>query len=187
MPINSLIYPSAATTVLLSPADPCGSDGGASSSSDEPALDDSSSLSASIHSLGLELKNTPAVLLNANHWAHFSSSMLTSTSTLTYSTEEYESQMSLTLPAVSLESCEPHPLHLYPACTGSSSSPGSSEGSLCTPTPAPATGLGDKWREGKNSSLIAVNASDFLTNFDPKPELGLEAEPAALLDLTNTG
>lgn len=55
-PISLLIYPSAAIAVLLSPTDPCGSEGGASSSSDEPALDDSSSLSASIHSLGLELK-----------------------------------------------------------------------------------------------------------------------------------
>ena len=55
------IYPSAAPAVLLSPGDPCGSEGGASSSSDEPALDDSSSLSARTHSLGLELRNTPVV------------------------------------------------------------------------------------------------------------------------------
>ncbi len=57
-PIKLFIYPSAATTVLLSPRDPCSSEGGVSSSSDEPALDDSSSLSASIHSLGLELEKT---------------------------------------------------------------------------------------------------------------------------------
>ena len=56
-----LIYPSAAITALLSPTDPCGSEGWASSSSDEPALDDSSSLSARIHCFGLELKNTPVV------------------------------------------------------------------------------------------------------------------------------
>lgn len=51
------IHPSAATTVVFSHRDTCGSNGEASSSSDEPALDDSSSLSASAHSLGLELKN----------------------------------------------------------------------------------------------------------------------------------
>lgn len=62
--IKVLIYPSAANPELLSPRDPCSSEGGASSSSDEPALDDSSSLSASIHSLGLELKNTPLVPVN---------------------------------------------------------------------------------------------------------------------------
>lgn len=51
-----LSYPSAAITGLLSPTHPCSSDGGTSSSSDDPALDDSSSLSASIHSFILELK-----------------------------------------------------------------------------------------------------------------------------------
>lgn len=49
--------------MVLSPTDPCGSDGGTSSSSDEPALDDSSSLSANTHSLGLELKTQQRYLL----------------------------------------------------------------------------------------------------------------------------
>lgn len=102
-----LIYPSVAITVLLSPTDPCGSEGWASSSSDEPALDDSSSLSASIHSFGLGLKNTPVLnFVNYSVWKSRD--------------EECETATRLTPLAGSPEHCEPRPLHLCPACTGSS-------------------------------------------------------------------
>lgn len=62
VPFGTLsIYPSVAggggVPVLLSPRVPWGSVGGTSSSSDEPALEDSSSLSANTHSLGLELRH----------------------------------------------------------------------------------------------------------------------------------
>lgn len=59
------VYPS---VVVLSPPDPGVSQGGPSSSSEEPALDDSSSLSASADSLGLELENTAGSGL----WTHTS-------------------------------------------------------------------------------------------------------------------
>ncbi len=122
---------------------------------------------------GLRAENTLMGTLNANYWAYFSSSVFTST--LSLSTEEYKAEPRLTLLAGYLEHCEPRLLHLYPACKDSSWSPGSSEGSLCTPAPAPAIDLGDregKEGRGKNNSLVVDNASDFWMNIWSKAWVG---------------
>ena len=50
-----IIYPSGADVGPFSPIGPCGSERSSSSSSDEPALEDSSSLSANTLRMGLEL------------------------------------------------------------------------------------------------------------------------------------
>lgn len=91
-----------------------------------------------MQSLGFDLKkHTPQpYLLNTNVC-------------LKEESEERKNEQRLTPLAASPERCEPRPLHLYLACTSSSWSPGSSEGSLCTPPPAPATGLGVKCRRVK--------------------------------------
>lgn len=58
--------------------------------------------------------------------------------------------------------CELHPPLLYPACTGSSSSPRTSEGSQCTPSAAPATGLVEK-----PENRLVSNSADTTGSTDP--------------------